>query len=711
MPRRLNNEDVRQKFIAAGYIPDNNFNYQNNKQRHRVYDILNNKYTMITLQTLNYNIKKGHRPLWEAITIPEPQNDEQPVDNSPLQRFLRSHTKQETLQTLPVEQQQQTFNSYQQLRRNIMSKRNFTYNFEQGNVEQQASQMRATILALHDSLSKIMPQHSIRLKVTTASGNERYFHVNPTTLSDLWAIFKDVEPDYSVEDSAGNFALDNSDIATIEFNFKPHKQGRQVAAGFFPFINLSQTDLTKYGIYSDLNDHRIAEPCLLTAFKASNIFTDDELSQLQEMVNTRVFPQVYLKKIHEHFRINIYIKHYHEQANKSKSSHVDYNNKDFTRSIRLMILYDHYMLYEKLPNSNKYTYSLVKDMIKNNKLRPLTTKEYEQVFHNIIEYKPSKSEYTSARPIVIRPPKLSKHTSYIKQFKQGKHFFGYEPDADEVNFRLDELQEFVDTLPLRHHINIRHYYKFSNLFLRIMYEYGAFDNVYEIAGSLRDTIRDSLVFPNRVMTTKVINEKCYYLDFNGAFCSFMTHIPTGPTADGPGNAKINELINLFYNKRIAAKAQGNIKFATTLKFMMCSCYGTSIRKPKLVKHKYSENIQGTINNQGDFVISCDNKTSGFVNIVQPYVEHYNFGHFAKVILEGFNNKLNEIKSLVTVLFQNIDAIVVSESDYNKLNALGYIHDTELGKLKVEHTFTRMKFFNKMRWYGVNLDGSKFKHCM
>ena len=705
MPRRLNNEDVRQKFIAAGYIPDNNFNYQNNKQRHRVYDILNNKYTRISLQTLNYNIKKGHRPLWEAITIPEPQDDEQPVDNSPLQRFLRSHSKQETLQTLPIEQQQQTFNSYQQLRRNIMSKRNFTYNFEQGNVEQQASQMRATILALHDSLSKIMPQHSIRLKITTTSGNERYFHINPTTLSDLWAIFKDVEPDYSVEDSAGNFALDNSDIANIQFTFKQHKQGRQVAAGFFPFLNLSTNDLSRYGIYQSPNDHRIAEPCLLTAFKASNIFTDDELAQLQEMISTRVFPQVYLKHIHEHFHVNIYVRHYHLDTN--KSSHIKFINNTYNRSIKLMIHYNHYMIYENIGKVSNY--QVINKMIKNNLLRAFTTKEYEQVFHNIIEYKPSKSEYTSARPIVIRPPKQLRPG--LTRTPQGKHFFGYEPDVDEIDFRLNELQEFVDTLPLRHHINIRNYYKFSNVFQRILYEYGAFDDVYELAGALRDSIRNEITFPNRVITTKTINEKCYYLDFNGAYCSFMTRIPTGPTADGAGNTKISELIKTIYTKRIEAKQQGNNKLATTLKFMMNSAYGASIRKSKLVKHKYSDNIAGTINNQGDLVISHENKPSGFVNIMNPYVEHYTYPHFAKTILEGFNNKLNEIKSLVNVLFQNIDAIVVSESDYNKLLDLGYVHPTELGKLKIEHVFSSMTFYSKMKWQAVNLDGSIFKHCI
>ena len=518
MPKRHDNEEVKQKFINAGFIPDNKFKYKNNKTKYRVYDILNNKYTRINLQQLDYNIKKGHRPLWEALPIDETVEDNttnrDTPSNDPLQRFIRSHSKQESFQQLPLEQQQETFTNYQNLRHKIMRKQPFSYNFDP-NESKQTSQMRAVIMALNDSLSKIMPRYSIRLKITTTNNNERYFHINPTTLSDLWAIFKDVEPDFSVEDSAGNFALESLNIANIEFNFKQHKQGKQVAAGFFPFKNTSTIDLTKYGIYQSTNDHRITEPCIITAFRNSNILTQDELNQLTEMINTRVFPQVYLKHIHDHFHINIYVKHYHEDSNKSKSSHVDYNNTSYNRSIRLMILYNHYMIYEKINNSNRYNYSLIKDMIKNNELIPFTTKEYEQIFANIIEYQPIKTSYNNSRPIVIKPPKVNNHTSYTSQFKQNKHFFGYEPNDDEIDLRLNEIQEFVNTLPLRHRtahsasgqrpINIKSYFKFSNLMQRIMYEFGCFDDVYEIAGSLRDSIRNELTFPGRELTVDNIN--------------------------------------------------------------------------------------------------------------------------------------------------------------------------------------------------------------
>ena len=75
MPRRHDNDEIKQKFMNAGFIPDNEFKSKNNKTKYRVYDILNNKYTKISLQQLDYNIKKGHRPLWEALPIPDAVED------------------------------------------------------------------------------------------------------------------------------------------------------------------------------------------------------------------------------------------------------------------------------------------------------------------------------------------------------------------------------------------------------------------------------------------------------------------------------------------------------------------------------------------------------------------------------------------------------------------------------------------------------------
>ena len=711
MPRKLNQDDVRQKFIDAGFVPASNFNYRNSKQKHRMYDILKAKYVFISLQTLNYNIKKGHRPLWQAPTLEPVQDSEQaPAQLDPLTRFKNRHQLPSELDIEAI------FNQYQQLCPRIGRKQNFSLPFEPS-LEAQTITMQAIILALNDTTPKLIQQSwKLVLKVITRAGFERYFQVNPTTLADLWAIFgAGLTPDFSVEDSSGNFALDTCDIAQIDFMFKRSKKagaGAQVSAGFFPYINTqSAIDLERYGIYTKDNLSKCSEPCIMTALRNSGAFTQEELAQLHEMINVRNFPQIYLKNISEHFRVNIYVRNYHQQADakgKVKTSHVEYKVDQPKAEIKLMILHGHYMLYES--TKAKSNYSVIKSMIENKQLRPMTRKELEYAI-TLASKKLSHDMgfWHASRPIIIPDPKPLRQG--LTPAAHGKHFFGYEPEPSEVNLRLNELQTFVNSLQLRHKVDVRKYFKFSNLMSKIMYEFGCFDDVHEIAGTLRDNIRQSLTFPGRAIPeSKSIDEKCYYLDFNGAFTSFMSHIPK---ADGNPNTKIADLINLMYNARMKAKEEGNPKLATTIKFMMNSAYGKSISKPKTIKHKYSANIQGTLSHQGDLVAcwSEQSEGAGFCDIIQPYVEHYNHVHFAKVILDGFNNKLNEIKSIVDVKMQNIDAIVVNESDFNKLNALGYIHDTELGKLKIEHVFSSVKFYNKMKWIGVNLDGTEFRHCM
>ena len=253
MPRKLDQNEIRQKFIEAGFIPDNSFNYRNNKQKHKMFDILNNKWTFISLQTLNYNIKKGHRPLWQQ---PQPMHDmdDEVQDNSPLTRFKNKH---QLPSELPVDE---IFNQYQQLCSKIGKKQNFSWNF-QPDPSSQTTTMQAIILALNDITPKLISRNSglkLMLKVITRKGFERYFQVNPTTLADLWAIFgAGLTPDFSVEDSSGNFALDTLDIAQIDFMFSKSKSKNAnslVSAGFFPFINTqSSIDLSRYGIYSATN--------------------------------------------------------------------------------------------------------------------------------------------------------------------------------------------------------------------------------------------------------------------------------------------------------------------------------------------------------------------------------------------------------------------------------------------------------------------------
>ena len=69
--------------------------------------------------------------------------------------------------------------------------------------------------------------------------------------------------------------------------------------------------------------------------------------------------------------------------------------------------------------------------------------------------------------------------------------------------------------------------------------------------------------------------------------------------------------------------------------------------------------------------------------------------------------MDKISKLVDVKYWNIDAILISESDYFKLKELGYIGD-ELSQFKVEKVFKEIGIMSPMKKAGLLTDGDSYK---
>ena len=66
--------------------------------------------------------------------------------------------------------------------------------------------------------------------------------------------------------------------------------------------------------------------------------------------------------------------------------------------------------------------------------------------------------------------------------------------------------------------------------------------------------------------------------------------------------------------------------------------------------------------------------SGFVDTVNSFVPHFTVPQFARSVLNEFKQMMDKVKSLVTVYYENVYAILISECDYEKLVKLGYVGD-------------------------------------
>ena len=571
---------------------------------------------------------------------------------------------------------------------------------------------QTTLLAIQ-KLKKQLLAKNVNVLITSTDGSQKRFYLNENSFDLLnSALFMDNIPDINDSNTEIlNHYYINS-LASIAFEIEPLHKPSRTNPGFFPFVNISNMDLTDYGIYNSAKDPRqLNESCLITAIKNSNVLEQDELNRLQHFITTRTYLLEDLPLLCEEFSINIVL--HMVSPNTGKVNLREYNcsnnnNNNNLRTIKLVVMFGHYMVDKKLDLSADSEFkkvtnivTLINKLISKKLLIPMTDEEMINIIVNFNMN--SQVTYNYQRPVTIKIPKQNNNYNSISKAKHSKFFFGYDPDPEEINIRMHEIQSFVNKLPLRNSINVSQYYRYSNLMQRIMYEFGCYDGVYESSGINNMNFRETIKYPRPHSDFQKmpfeINEKLYYIDMNSSYMSFINGIPTDLSMN-QRNYSINKLIHMMYNYRKKVK-QSHPKLATTIKFLMNSCYGYSLRKAKHYKRKYTTNINNYIDKYSPFIFSIYNtkgNNEGFVNSKASFVPDYNTIQFGADILNNYNNFMEQIRNLVTVYYENIDAILINEADYNKLLALGYIGD-KLGQFKIEHIFTRFKYISGRKWQG------------
>ena len=634
-----------------------------------------------------------------------------------------------------------------------MKEKTFILNFE--NNEPGSKEHINALYTLLNALKIAAPKidKDIRMTIETKYNEISYAHVNQNTIDVLEYLLE--YNDFNLSDSNDVLVFNINDYKQITFEFIDFKKGKRITAAFFPYYNISDIDLSSYGIYHK-DEWANPESCLITAFRSSGILDENEMNLLTSFIKTKSVPREELKNIAETFKTHIICKvHYDEKTSTREFG------KEYERKIKLHILGNHYILdkdvnvtpfyikhYEQINSDVRFKNHPRKHMLKrfdDNKhggprylLRPKGSYEFDKKPCNIIKVIKTMIDNKLLIPMTnneIRKQNLRPSGSYSyhpfgafrlihvkdkqnllsvlnmpKQTK-GAYLFGYDPEDDEINSRLDELQNVINQLNLRHHVNVRLYYKFSELMQKIMFEYGCLDNVYELTGTIQQKIISSLkpLFPKTIWNKELIKGTLYYIDQAGAYMSSVKSIPAGVSDDDGNfkteNTKIKELIEKLYEFRINAKNNGNDKLATTLKFMMNSCWGYSMKKPKLIKHKFVKDVNKYIETYAPYVVKYNNN---YVDTIKPYVENYSYPQFARSVLTNFNSKMKELSNKVNILYSKVDSALITEEDYLKLKKDGMIGNC-LGQFKVEHVFTQFYAKSAEQWIGKNIDGTYHYH--
>ena len=779
MPRKLNTNFVRRRFNEYGYRVPENFNYVNNITHIRVYDEYNNCYENITYKMLTYRINHG-RPSrndtesQEFITqlMNMPLSQETPrTDKEFITQLMNMPLSQETprrtsglcpsgcKQSLRATDKNQNINS---LVKKLLKEKTFILNFE--NNEPGSKEHINALYTLLNALKIAAPKidKDIRMTIETKYNEISYAHVNQNTIDVLEYLLE--YNDFNLSDSNDVLVFNINDYKQITFEFIDFKKGKRITAAFFPYYNISDIDLSSYGIYHK-DEWANPESCLITAFRSSGILDENEMNLLTSFIKTKSVPREELKNIAETFKTHIICKvHYDEKTSTREFG------KEYERKIKLHILGNHYILdkdvnvtpfyikhYEQINSDVRFKnhprkhmlkrfddnkhgsyefdkkpcniIKVIKTMIDNKLLIPMTNNEIRkqnlqrsfrpqaQRAERIQKFSEGNSWALPAAPFgafrLIHVKDKQNLLSFLNMPKQtkGAYLFGYDPEDDEINSRLDELQNVINQLNLRHHVNVRLYYKFSELMQKIMFEYGCLDNVYELTGTIQQKIISSLktLFPKTIWNKELIKGTLYYIDQAGAYMSSVKSIPAGVSDDDGNfkteNTKIKELIEKLYEFRIKAQSAANDKLATTLKFMMNSCWGYSMKKPKLIKHKFVKDVNKYIETYAPYVVKYNNN---YVDTIKPYVENYSYPQFARSVLTNFNSKMKELSNKVNILYSKVDSALITEEDYLKLKKDGMIGNC-LGQFKVEHVFTQFYAKSAEQWIGKNIDGTYHYH--
>ena len=171
--------------------------------------------------------------------------------------------------------------------------------------------------------------------------------------------------------------------------------------------------------------------------------------------------------------------------------------------------------------------------------------------------------------------------------------------------------------------------------------------------------------------------------------NFVKEIPSG-IDDGFVNTKIGSIIARLYDLRLNAKQNGNTKLATTLKFIMNSTWGYSISRPKVIKHKFAQDVNKYKEQFGKFILK---QNGNFIDSVNCFATHYTYPQFAKSV------------------YENVDAILTDEEGYHVLLDQNMISDTIMGKFKIDKIFTEFAAISSKRYVATTIEGDQIFHCI
>ena len=783
MPRpRKTTAEIENEVNKYGYyFIDGVTNYRNYDTRMTLYDAQTNQNVNLSLRQLRYRIRTNKRSEYDVFNIlneyktqpaPTPRTREdryrdfvqiEQIMNVPVtapdertmsgfDRFARKFDKYPRFANLSISSKNEAYMEHQQLTRLLSAKRKFSVDLSQTNNK---SLWLFSFVEAIQAVKKRMNKR-IKIKVQDVDGHVHFYTLSLDTI-DYFKALLEGKTRQEIHTSLDDIYDNQEDWLKLDIIFEDFSGHH---GGFFPFINkLKSLDLSKFGIYNEINYENYKNNCFIDALINSGKFNEEQIKLIKSSVYTRLISLCYIQEMCDLMKINVTVRIPNEEDNKTSAK--IFKSKDKANvDVVMMLYYDHFMINDNIYCTEYYIehheeidakyatdmtrftiyndngdkrrskmniIRLIKCLRKNNLLEPIPDEEQMNIarMYKHFKYTPTEIIPEYFRPIIFKD-KNDKQCDLLndKLENNGYKLFGEKiEDKRILNNLYNQLQNVIDDLGVE--VRARNYNKFPELMNKIMFEFGCFENVYEMAQPVANNIRSTLIFPRpHTADDKPFysNKKLYYVDINSAYLSVIDGIPTGRCNvngtyenmtrehssrgyDVSLNTKIVELIKKLYNIR---KSHKNNTIKKCLKLMMASCWGSSIKRNRLFERKIvnDENQKEQIINKNiNHVMEYDENT---ISILKSITFNYSYPQFAQRVLENYHKKMDEVRKLVTPFYENIDAILITQSDYEKLIDNGLVGD-ELGKFKIERVFTEIAIASPRKYVATLENGEKFIH--
>ncbi len=166
--------------------------------------------------------------------------------------------------------------------------------------------------------------------------------------------------------------------------------------GFFPYINLSDLDLSQYQIFKTVDKKNYKDNCLVYACIQSGVFTDEEINYLRFMVKTRLIPNNLIYDIAKQFKCHFVVRRINEGKDVVNQQEIKIDTrkrpwaKEFDRIVDLLLYKNHYMIYK--PLNGVKPMAIFRKLFKEGKFREIKSCEMNILATN--EYNSHLADYT-----------------------------------------------------------------------------------------------------------------------------------------------------------------------------------------------------------------------------------------------------------------------------------------------------------------------------